>query len=98
MDPYLILGIPPDASDEAIRTAYLAAIRVHTPDHSPERFAQISKAYEAIKSDEQRLERLLGQPEPIEGTPGQLLLHLAQLSGSQPRSAEKLTNLLRTLA
>jgi curved DNA-binding protein CbpA len=48
-DPYTVLGVPPDADDEAIRRRYLELAREHPPEHSPERFAAIRAAYEAVK-------------------------------------------------
>jgi len=61
-DPYSILGVPPDASESQIRTAYRkAALRTH-PDKVPEgeraqatrRFAKISNAYEILSDSQKR--------------------------------------------
>jgi curved DNA-binding protein CbpA len=53
IDPYRVLGVEPEASDEAIRAAYLAAIRQSPPERDRERFANVREAYEAI-SDQRR--------------------------------------------
>jgi hypothetical protein len=50
-NPYEVLGVPPDASDSELRTAYRRLVQRHHPDHnggSPEsaiRFAQVQAAY-----------------------------------------------------
>jgi curved DNA-binding protein CbpA len=60
-DPYFILGLPADSSDDAIRRRYLELIRTHTPDRDPERFAQVRGAYEKLRDPITRLEyRLFG--------------------------------------
>jgi curved DNA-binding protein CbpA len=49
---YAILGIPPDADEETIRTAYRALARQYHPDvgegSSPEKFRQVVDAYETL--------------------------------------------------
>lgn len=47
-DPFEVLGVAPDASDEEIRRSYLKLVRIHTPDRAPERFAEIRAAYEKL--------------------------------------------------
>jgi curved DNA-binding protein CbpA len=58
-DPYKILGLPPDADDAAIRTRYLELVREHPPERSPERFAEVRRAYDAVKDIETRLKKQL---------------------------------------
>lgn len=48
-DPYTVLGIPPDADDEAIRNRYLELARQFPPEQHPERFATVRAAYEKVK-------------------------------------------------
>ncbi|MDM8550189.1 J domain-containing protein [Desulfobacterales bacterium HSG2] len=52
---YLTLGLLPDASDEEIRDHYLQLVKRHTPEKDPERFRQITEAYEAIKDVRNRV-------------------------------------------
>ena len=54
-DPYLILGIPDDASDEAVHVAYLAAIKTCPPDRDPRRFTDLRQAYETLRTQRDRL-------------------------------------------
>jgi len=54
IDPYAVLGISPDASDDELRHAYRELVKLHHPDHnggSPEsaaRFEQIQSAYAVV--------------------------------------------------
>ena len=59
MNPYLVLGVPPEADDLQVRQAYLEAIRVATPDTQPRRFQDLSEAYTSIKDEASRLRYLL---------------------------------------
>ncbi len=60
-DPYLLLGISEETSDEQVQAAYHRLLRIHPPEHSPERFAAVSEAYEAVRTLEARVQgRLFG--------------------------------------
>ena len=63
-DPYKILGVEPSANDEAIRAAYLSAIRDCPPDRDRLRFEQIRAAYEALETPRKRLEYALFDTTP----------------------------------
>lgn len=58
-DPYSILGVPATADDEAIRAAYLAAIRDCPPERDRQRFERVRAAYETIASVRGRLSHAL---------------------------------------
>lgn len=58
-DPYRILGVPATADDEAIRAAYLAAIRDCPPERDRQRFERVRAAYETIASVRGRLSHAL---------------------------------------
>jgi curved DNA-binding protein CbpA len=58
-DPYQVLGLPPDADDEAIRRRYLALVRLHPPERQPERFAAVRGAYEQLRDQVTRLRHRL---------------------------------------
>ncbi|MBN8455448.1 MAG: DnaJ domain-containing protein [Candidatus Accumulibacter sp.] len=55
IDPYRVLGVDLTAGDEAIRAAYLAAIRESPPERDRERFESVRTAYEAISNHRRRL-------------------------------------------
>lgn len=54
-DPYLTLGVPLDATDEAVHAAYLAAIKACPPERDPRRFAAVRQAYETLRTQRDRL-------------------------------------------
>ncbi len=54
-DPYLTLGIPLDATDEAVHAAYLAAIKACPPERDPRRFDAVRQAYETLRTQRDRL-------------------------------------------
>ena len=98
MDPYTVLGISTDADDEAIRQAYLRAVRIHTPERDPKRFRLIARAYESIKSEDARVAWLL-KPEEVEmDGPVQLLRAYATDAARQPLDFDSMKTFLRSLA
>ena len=54
-DPYEILGLPADSSDEAIRQRYLELVRLNPPELQPQRFAAVRQAYESLRDLDTRL-------------------------------------------
>jgi curved DNA-binding protein CbpA len=58
-DPYLVLGLEPEAGDAEIRSRYLALVREFPPDRAPERFAEVRAAFDQLRDPLVRLERQL---------------------------------------
>ncbi len=69
MNPYDQLGIDADADDAAIRQAYLECVKRYPPERYPERFAAVNKAYEALKTEERRMEYRLFNQDPGAASP-----------------------------
>jgi curved DNA-binding protein CbpA len=60
MDPREVLGIPPDAGEEEIRSAYVRKVKEHPPVRSPEQFERIRDAYDSLRDPRRRMrDRLL---------------------------------------
>jgi curved DNA-binding protein CbpA len=99
MDPYEILGVAPDADDEAVRKAYLDLVRRFSPDHDPEAFKRISTAYEALKDEKSRLRHYLFDRETPGDSPFQAFLqHSATVGKRQPPNHEQFKEFLRKCA
>ncbi len=58
-DPYTVLELSRDSTDEMIRRQYLTLIRTHSPERDPDRFADIRRAYETLRDPVARLRYLL---------------------------------------
>lgn len=52
---YFILGLDLNATDEEIRKRYLQLIKRYTPEKDPDRFQEITGAYEQIKTPRARI-------------------------------------------
>lgn len=58
-EPYEILEIDPNASEEQIRKRYLELVRQFPPDREPERFAAIRLAYDQMRDPVKLMQRRL---------------------------------------
>jgi curved DNA-binding protein CbpA len=58
-DPYAVLGVTPECTDEVIRKRYLELVREFSPEHHPQRFAAIRAAYEVVKDLNSRVHNRL---------------------------------------
>jgi hypothetical protein len=67
-DPYRILGISPDASDEELISAYRRLVKLHHPDHnggsveSARRFEEIQDAYARARAQRKTAPRATQAP------------------------------------
>jgi len=75
-DPYLILCVPRDATDEVIHQAYLTAVHDYPAERDPQAFQAIRSAYETIRTQKLRLEYALFNTDPP--TPEDLLQRLGR--------------------
>jgi curved DNA-binding protein CbpA len=53
-NPYAVLGIPRNASPEAIKNAYFGLIRKHPPEKDPQGFKRIRLAYDSLRDADKR--------------------------------------------
>jgi len=60
-DPFQVLGISPEATDEQVRSAYFQKVREFPPERDPEGFKRIRKAFERVQSEEDRITAILGR-------------------------------------
>ena len=63
-DPYQILGVSPDADDDAIHSAYLAQLQECPPERDPRRFQAVRRAYETVRTRRLRLQYEMFHAEP----------------------------------
>ena len=97
MNPYLILGVAPEADDQQIRRAYLAGIKEATPDTHPERFQELSRAYESIKDESSRLNFYLFNTAPAGDSPLDALLRYCRTPGQfKPLPFDSMKEFLRS--
>jgi len=87
-NPFDILGVADDATDEAIKKAYLQQVRQYPPERSPEQFQLIRAAFDAIKTQQQRLKYQLFYHEPP--ALNALLERCLQMGTSQQRPTPEL--------
>jgi DnaJ-class molecular chaperone len=60
-EPYEVLSLSSDASEEQIRKRYLELVREFPPDRDPKRFAEVRAAYDQLRDPIERMrKRLLG--------------------------------------
>ena len=91
-DPYAELGLPADSDDETIRRRYLELVKQFPPEHHPERFAAIRRAYEKLRDLETRLHYRLfeaGKSDSIDAI-------IEELACRTPRRRMSLEALLKT--
>ena len=99
MDPYEILGLSPDADDNAIRKAYLELVRRFSPDTDPEVFKRISRAYEQVKNEQLRLRHYLFNRETPGDSPFQAFLrHVSYCEKPKPMNYDQMKEFLRKCA
>jgi DnaJ-class molecular chaperone len=58
-DPYVVLGIGPEADEQQIRQRYLQLVREHSPERDPQGFAAIRAAYDRLRDPVVSLEHRL---------------------------------------
>lgn len=55
MNPFLVLGVGIETTDEEVRAAYRALLRRFTPEHRPVQFQMIQEAYNVLRTERDRI-------------------------------------------
>ena len=63
-DPWQVLGLGPEADDDQVRQAYLAAVKAYPPDRCADEFQRIRWAYEELRNADRRSRHLILGPNP----------------------------------
>lgn len=88
-DPYKVLGLPRDASQNDIRKAHRKLVMKYHPDSNPEnpraeeRFKEVQQAYEVLSNEKKRREYDEGLRTSSSGSPG---TPRSRESSSRPRA------------
>ena len=99
MNPYLALGVPPNADDPTIRRAYLDAIKQASPESDPARFKILAAAYEQIKDETARYQYELFHTEVPGNSPLEAFLqHVRTTAQPKPMPFESMKEFLRLCA
>ena len=53
--PFEILNIPRESGDDAVKKGYLAMVKRFPPERFPDEFHRICTAYEAVKTEKDRV-------------------------------------------
>ena len=90
-DPYEVLGLPADSTDDAVRARYLELVRQFPPEQAAARFAEVRAAYEHFQDRDTRLLNRLSQPYRKDALDG--LVDSLAATAARPRFS--LTDLLK---
>jgi curved DNA-binding protein CbpA len=85
MNPFHVLGVGVEAGDAEIRRAYLDAIKAAPPERDPERFAELTRAYESIKDEKRRYAHILLNADCPGDSPLDALVRWSRVRGAVPR-------------
>ncbi|MDB5385996.1 MAG: DnaJ-class molecular chaperone with C-terminal Zn finger domain, partial [Planctomycetaceae bacterium] len=58
-EPYEVLGLAANASEDEIRKRYLELVRQFPPERDPVKFAQVREAYDQLRDPVERMRRRL---------------------------------------
>lgn len=64
LEPWEVLDVTADASEETLRQAYLKKLRQYPPDRAPEEFERIRDAYDMARKPGMRMQAMLTGENP----------------------------------
>ncbi len=99
MNPFVVLDLPPDCTDEQVRAAYHRLLRQYPPEAFPAEFQAVQEAATALKTERDRWRlHLFYQPAETE-SPMEVLHKFSKLPGrSRPPGFPAFKSLLRAAA
>ena len=99
MNPFVVLNLPADCTDEQVRSAYHSLLRKYPPEAAPAEFQMIQEAASALKTARDRWRcHLFHQPAEPE-SPMEVLSRFSDLPGrSRPPGFPAFKALLRACA
>ncbi len=83
MNPFLILNVPLDATDDQVRKAYQTALQSCPPEGDPVRFQAVQEAWSQLRDERSRWKARLLPPPPATDGPMDALIALARLPGQR---------------
>lgn len=99
MNPFIVLNLPPDCTDEQVRGAYHELLRKYPPESSPAEFQMIQEAATALKTARDRWRCHLFQLPSDSESPLEVLGRFSRLPGrSRPPGFPAFKSLLRACA
>jgi len=99
MNPFLVLDVSVDATDEQVRSAYQILLRRYPPEHRPHEFQIIQEAYQATRTAADRLQWRLFHVQSGRTGPLETLENFAHLPGKlKPPGAAAFRSFLRGCA
>jgi len=54
-NPFRVLGLPEECDDQMVKSAYLQMVKLYPPEQHPARFQEARSAFEAIKTQRDRV-------------------------------------------
>ncbi len=84
-DPFIILGVSPNAGEAEVRARYLELVKKYPPEHEPDKFREIRAAFEAAKDPLLIAKRLVAPP------PGDTAPEWSTVLDVQKRNPPRLT-------
>ena len=72
LDPWAVLGVDMDATDQQVRAAYIDKVRQHPPDRDQEQFERVRDAYEELRDPRRRAKRMFLSVDPYQELPSLL--------------------------